>query len=160
MLHSSTLSNTDLWAKHMWTFGHFREHKPTVFFLQSWGCGVDLSHFHLLLCPIIKEIKNHPNETATLCFLMSHLCKCSTASPLSLFTCADLVNCGISDRTGRQHESILPISSLVNTASPGDPPANFTDMDALKSAGRAIIRSPSVAKQSWTAGRHRSKKQL
>ncbi|KAA8577784.1 hypothetical protein FQN60_007749 [Etheostoma spectabile] len=28
-------------------------------------------------------------------------------------------------------------------------------MDALKSAGRAIIRSPSVAKQSWTAGRHR-----
>lgn len=31
-------------------------------------------------------------------------------------------------------------------------------MDALKSAGRAIIRSPSMAKQSWTAGRHRSKK--
>uniref|UniRef100_A0A674NFI6 Low density lipoprotein receptor adaptor protein 1a n=1 Tax=Takifugu rubripes TaxID=31033 RepID=A0A674NFI6_TAKRU len=28
-------------------------------------------------------------------------------------------------------------------------------MDALKSAGRAIIRSPSMAKQSWTAGRHR-----
>ncbi|XP_026156993.1 low density lipoprotein receptor adapter protein 1a isoform X4 [Mastacembelus armatus] len=28
-------------------------------------------------------------------------------------------------------------------------------MDALRSAGRAIIRSPSVAKQSWTAGRHR-----
>ncbi|KAM4540060.1 low density lipoprotein receptor adapter protein 1a [Odontesthes bonariensis] len=28
-------------------------------------------------------------------------------------------------------------------------------MDALKSAGRAIIRSPSVAKQTWTAGRHR-----
>uniref|UniRef100_A0A3Q4BZI1 Uncharacterized protein n=1 Tax=Mola mola TaxID=94237 RepID=A0A3Q4BZI1_MOLML len=28
-------------------------------------------------------------------------------------------------------------------------------MDALKSAGRAIIRSPSLAKQSWTTGRHR-----
>uniref|UniRef100_A0A3B4WN51 Low density lipoprotein receptor adaptor protein 1a n=1 Tax=Seriola lalandi dorsalis TaxID=1841481 RepID=A0A3B4WN51_SERLL len=28
-------------------------------------------------------------------------------------------------------------------------------MDALKSAGRAIIRSPSMAKQSWTSGRHR-----
>ncbi|XP_070777647.1 low density lipoprotein receptor adapter protein 1a isoform X2 [Enoplosus armatus] len=28
-------------------------------------------------------------------------------------------------------------------------------MDALKSAGRAIIRSPSMAKQSWTTGRHR-----
>ncbi|XP_069032843.1 low density lipoprotein receptor adapter protein 1a isoform X1 [Embiotoca jacksoni] len=28
-------------------------------------------------------------------------------------------------------------------------------MDALRSAGRAIIRSPSMAKQSWTAGRHR-----
>ncbi|XP_044028442.1 low density lipoprotein receptor adapter protein 1a isoform X3 [Siniperca chuatsi] len=28
-------------------------------------------------------------------------------------------------------------------------------MDALKSAGRAIIRSPSMAKQSWTAGKHR-----
>ncbi|XP_075867540.1 low density lipoprotein receptor adapter protein 1a isoform X1 [Nelusetta ayraudi] len=28
-------------------------------------------------------------------------------------------------------------------------------MDALKSAGRAIIRSPSKAKQSWSAGRHR-----
>uniref|UniRef100_A0A8C6U2E9 Low density lipoprotein receptor adaptor protein 1b n=1 Tax=Neogobius melanostomus TaxID=47308 RepID=A0A8C6U2E9_9GOBI len=28
-------------------------------------------------------------------------------------------------------------------------------MDALKSAGRAIIRSPSVAKQSWNAGRHK-----
>ncbi|KAM4630868.1 low density lipoprotein receptor adapter protein 1a isoform 2-T2 [Polymixia lowei] len=28
-------------------------------------------------------------------------------------------------------------------------------MDALKSAGRAIIRSPSMAKQSWNAGRHR-----
>ncbi|KAM4725583.1 LOW QUALITY PROTEIN: low density lipoprotein receptor adapter protein 1-B-like [Anableps anableps] len=28
-------------------------------------------------------------------------------------------------------------------------------MDALRSAGRAIIRSPSRAKQSWTAGRHR-----
>ncbi|XP_061520824.1 low density lipoprotein receptor adapter protein 1a [Phycodurus eques] len=28
-------------------------------------------------------------------------------------------------------------------------------MDALKSAGRAIIRRPSVAKQSWTVGRHR-----
>uniref|UniRef100_A0A8D0B6L3 Low density lipoprotein receptor adaptor protein 1 n=1 Tax=Salvator merianae TaxID=96440 RepID=A0A8D0B6L3_SALMN len=27
-------------------------------------------------------------------------------------------------------------------------------MDALKSAGRAIIRSPSVAKQSWGSGRH------
>lgn len=60
-------------------------------------------------------------------FLMSHLCKCSTASPFSLFTRADLVNCGISDRTGRQHKSILPISSLVNNASPGDPQANFTD---------------------------------
>lgn len=34
-----------------------------------------------------------------------------------------------------------------------------TDMDALKSAGRAIIRSPSMAKQSWSAGRHRSKTQ-
>lgn len=31
-------------------------------------------------------------------------------------------------------------------------------MDAFKSAGRAIIRSPSLAKQSWTSGRHRSKK--
>lgn len=31
------------------------------------------------------------------------------------------------------------------------------DMDALKSAGRAIIRSPSIAKQSWGAGRHKSK---
>lgn len=30
------------------------------------------------------------------------------------------------------------------------------DMDALKSAGRAIIRSPSIAKQSWGAGRHKS----
>lgn len=30
------------------------------------------------------------------------------------------------------------------------------DMDALKSAGRAIIRSPSVAKQSWGSGRHKS----
>ncbi|XP_068574235.1 low density lipoprotein receptor adapter protein 1-B-like [Cebidichthys violaceus] len=28
-------------------------------------------------------------------------------------------------------------------------------MDALKSAGRAIIRSPSIAKQSWTASRHK-----
>ncbi|KAJ3613193.1 hypothetical protein NHX12_019445, partial [Muraenolepis orangiensis] len=28
-------------------------------------------------------------------------------------------------------------------------------MDALKSAGRAIIRSPSIAKQSWGVGRHR-----
>ncbi|KAM8833078.1 low density lipoprotein receptor adapter protein 1b isoform X1 [Synchiropus splendidus] len=28
-------------------------------------------------------------------------------------------------------------------------------MDALKSAGRAIIRSPSIAKQSWTGGRHK-----
>ncbi|XP_061672373.1 low density lipoprotein receptor adapter protein 1a [Syngnathoides biaculeatus] len=28
-------------------------------------------------------------------------------------------------------------------------------MDALKSAGRAMIRKPSAAKQSWTAGRHR-----
>ncbi|XP_058242420.1 low density lipoprotein receptor adapter protein 1b isoform X2 [Hemibagrus wyckioides] len=28
-------------------------------------------------------------------------------------------------------------------------------MDALKSAGRAIIRSPSVAKQSWASGRHK-----
>ncbi|XP_055368782.1 low density lipoprotein receptor adapter protein 1a isoform X2 [Betta splendens] len=28
-------------------------------------------------------------------------------------------------------------------------------MDALRSAGRAIIRSPSVAKQSWTSGRHK-----
>ncbi|XP_068432388.1 low density lipoprotein receptor adapter protein 1a isoform X1 [Clinocottus analis] len=28
-------------------------------------------------------------------------------------------------------------------------------MDALKSAGRALIRSPSMAKQSWTAGRHK-----
>ncbi|XP_057684042.1 low density lipoprotein receptor adapter protein 1a isoform X3 [Corythoichthys intestinalis] len=29
------------------------------------------------------------------------------------------------------------------------------EMDALKSAGRAIIRRPSVAKQSWIGGRHR-----
>lgn len=29
-------------------------------------------------------------------------------------------------------------------------------MDALKSAGRAIIRSPSIAKQSWGGGRHKS----
>lgn len=28
-------------------------------------------------------------------------------------------------------------------------------MDALKSAGRAIIRSPSIAKQSWSSGRHK-----
>ncbi|KAJ3608752.1 hypothetical protein NHX12_023282 [Muraenolepis orangiensis] len=28
-------------------------------------------------------------------------------------------------------------------------------MDALRSAGRAIIRSPSLAKQSWSAGRHK-----
>ncbi|XP_036000742.1 low density lipoprotein receptor adapter protein 1-B isoform X1 [Fundulus heteroclitus] len=28
-------------------------------------------------------------------------------------------------------------------------------MDALRSAGRAIVRSPSMAKQSWSAGRHR-----
>ncbi|XP_056617008.1 low density lipoprotein receptor adapter protein 1b isoform X1 [Triplophysa dalaica] len=28
-------------------------------------------------------------------------------------------------------------------------------MDALKSAGRAIIRSPSLAKQSWISGRHK-----
>ncbi|XP_077477445.1 low density lipoprotein receptor adapter protein 1b isoform X2 [Stigmatopora argus] len=28
-------------------------------------------------------------------------------------------------------------------------------MDALKSAGRAIIRSPSIAKQSWSGGRHK-----
>uniref|UniRef100_A0A665TXK6 Low density lipoprotein receptor adaptor protein 1b n=1 Tax=Echeneis naucrates TaxID=173247 RepID=A0A665TXK6_ECHNA len=28
-------------------------------------------------------------------------------------------------------------------------------MDALKSAGRAIIRSPSIAKQSWGAGKHK-----
>uniref|UniRef100_H3DHP2 Low density lipoprotein receptor adaptor protein 1b n=1 Tax=Tetraodon nigroviridis TaxID=99883 RepID=H3DHP2_TETNG len=28
-------------------------------------------------------------------------------------------------------------------------------MDALKSAGRAIIRSPSIAKQSWAAGKHK-----
>ncbi|XP_030627390.1 low density lipoprotein receptor adapter protein 1b [Chanos chanos] len=28
-------------------------------------------------------------------------------------------------------------------------------MDALKSAGRAIIRSPSLAKQSWTASKHK-----
>ncbi|CAB1432797.1 unnamed protein product [Pleuronectes platessa] len=27
-------------------------------------------------------------------------------------------------------------------------------MDALRSAGRAIIRSPSLAKQSWSSGRH------
>lgn len=31
------------------------------------------------------------------------------------------------------------------------------DMDALKSAGRAIIRSPSIAKQSWGSGKHKSK---
>lgn len=36
-------------------------------------------------------------------------------------------------------------------------PLVFWDMDALKSAGRAIIRSPSVAKQSWGAGKHKSK---
>lgn len=30
-------------------------------------------------------------------------------------------------------------------------------MDALKSAGRAIIRSPSLAKQSWSYGKHKSK---
>lgn len=30
------------------------------------------------------------------------------------------------------------------------------DMDALKSAGRAIIRSPSIAKQSWAASKHKS----
>lgn len=29
------------------------------------------------------------------------------------------------------------------------------DMDALKSAGRAIIRSPSIAKQSWGVGKHK-----
>lgn len=29
-------------------------------------------------------------------------------------------------------------------------------MDALKSAGRALIRSPSLAKQSLVGGRHRS----
>ncbi|GAA6096003.1 low density lipoprotein receptor adapter protein 1 isoform X1 [Tachysurus ichikawai] len=29
-------------------------------------------------------------------------------------------------------------------------------MDALKSAGRAIIRSPSIAKQSWASGRHKT----
>lgn len=29
-------------------------------------------------------------------------------------------------------------------------------MDALKSAGRAIIRSPSLAKQSWISGKHKS----
>ncbi|XP_039528435.1 low density lipoprotein receptor adapter protein 1b isoform X2 [Pimephales promelas] len=28
-------------------------------------------------------------------------------------------------------------------------------MDALKSAGRAIIRSPSLAKESWTSGKHK-----
>ncbi|CAL8397102.1 unnamed protein product [Gadus morhua 'NCC'] len=28
-------------------------------------------------------------------------------------------------------------------------------MDAIRSAGRAIIRSPSMAKQSWSAGRHK-----
>ncbi|XP_062414662.1 low density lipoprotein receptor adapter protein 1a isoform X2 [Pungitius pungitius] len=28
-------------------------------------------------------------------------------------------------------------------------------MDALRSAGRALVRSPALAKQSWTAGRHR-----
>nr|XP_040044323.1 low density lipoprotein receptor adapter protein 1a isoform X2 [Gasterosteus aculeatus aculeatus] len=28
-------------------------------------------------------------------------------------------------------------------------------MDALRSAGRALVRSPGLAKQSWTAGRHR-----
>ncbi|XP_044290668.1 low density lipoprotein receptor adapter protein 1 isoform X2 [Varanus komodoensis] len=28
-------------------------------------------------------------------------------------------------------------------------------MDALKSAGRAIVRSPSIAKQSWGSGRHK-----
>lgn len=32
------------------------------------------------------------------------------------------------------------------------------DMEALREAGRALIRSPSAAKQSWSAGRHRSKK--
>lgn len=36
------------------------------------------------------------------------------------------------------------------------PPLPDGDMDALKSAGRAIIRSPSIAKQSWAAGRHKS----
>lgn len=30
------------------------------------------------------------------------------------------------------------------------------DMDALKSAGRAIIRSPGIAKQSWALGKHKS----
>uniref|UniRef100_A0ACB8FQH7 Uncharacterized protein n=1 Tax=Sphaerodactylus townsendi TaxID=933632 RepID=A0ACB8FQH7_9SAUR len=29
-------------------------------------------------------------------------------------------------------------------------------MDALKSAGRAIIRSPSIAKQNWGSGRHKN----
>ena len=85
---------------------------------------------------------------------------------LSSLTCVELVNSGVSDSTGRQHKSILPISSLVNNISPQGSAANFsdslllrrTDMDALKSAGRAIIRSPSMAKQSWTAGRHRSKR--
>lgn len=36
------------------------------------------------------------------------------------------------------------------------PPLPDGEMDALKSAGRAIIRSPSIAKQSWAAGRHKS----
>lgn len=35
-------------------------------------------------------------------------------------------------------------------------PLGYDTMDALKSAGRAIIRSPSMAKQSWGSGRHKS----
>uniref|UniRef100_G3P320 Low density lipoprotein receptor adaptor protein 1a n=1 Tax=Gasterosteus aculeatus aculeatus TaxID=481459 RepID=G3P320_GASAC len=33
-------------------------------------------------------------------------------------------------------------------------------MDALRSAGRALVRSPGLAKQSWTAGRHRNNPDL
>ena len=44
------------------------------------------------------------------------------------------------------------VSALVGRFAP----LSDGDMDALKSAGRAIIRSPSIAKQSWAAGKHKS----
>ncbi|XP_069391706.1 low density lipoprotein receptor adapter protein 1b isoform X2 [Paralichthys olivaceus] len=64
---------------------------------------------------------------------------------------SDLVRaeCFHSRRTGGARRSSLP-SILFRGGGVG-----ITDMDALKSAGRAIIRSPSIAKQSWGSGRHK-----
>lgn len=59
---------------------------------------------------------------------------------------------GVVDLPPSEEDTQLPPPSL------GVPAPLRAAMDALRSAGRAMIRSPSMAKQSWSAGRHKSKK--